>query len=423
MAWSLKKRTVEYVIYLLFWGVLLLSPLLGAFIKYAFQGDDAFLPTTDELLSFWKFLLPAIILFFINNNILMPFLLDKKRGRHLVLYLLCIVVVSAIVFISFPIKKPHRVKPQWNDVHGTELSMPEPPAFDGNMPPPPFVEPAMDEDGVLPPPLFEPSVMGEEGALPPPPFTGARNVWMFFSHPRSVRVLLTLFVLVFNVCVRLFFFTIRRDESIKEMEKEKLRSELEFLKYQINPHFFMNSLNNIHALIDIDKEKAQSSVVELSKMMRYVLYDKSSMFVPLEKEAQFLGSYLDLMRLRYTDKLEITAAFSTEPKGVYVPSLLFMQFLENAFKHGVTYKKKSLIEVSLVADEAAGNVLFTCRNTLPEVPNSTALHASGGIGVENARKRLELLYGDKAQLHISNTGEWYNVELKIPIQYDQVYNS
>ena len=91
MAWSYKKRTVEYIIYLLFWGVLLLSPLLGAFIKYAFQGDDAFLPTTDELLSFWKFLLPAIILFFINNNILMPFLLDKKRGRHLVLYLLCIV--------------------------------------------------------------------------------------------------------------------------------------------------------------------------------------------------------------------------------------------------------------------------------------------------------------------------------------------
>ena len=70
MAWSLRKRTVEYVIYILFWGVLLLSPLLGAFMKYAIQGDDAFLPTTEELLSFWKFLLPAIILFFINNNIL-----------------------------------------------------------------------------------------------------------------------------------------------------------------------------------------------------------------------------------------------------------------------------------------------------------------------------------------------------------------
>ena len=423
MAWSLKKRTVEYVIYLLFWSVLLLSPLLGAFIKYAFQGDNAFLPTTDELLSFWKFLLPAIILFFINNNILMPFLLDKKRGRHHVLYLLCIVVVGAIVFISFPLKNPHGVKPQWRAGNGIEQPVPEPPAFDGsNMPLPPFGEPVVGEDGTLQPPPFEPPTMGEDGELPPRP-VGERKVWMFFSHPRSVRMLLTVFVLIFNICVRLFFFTIRRDESIKEIEKEKLRSDLEILKFQINPHFFMNSLNNIHALIDIDKEKAQNTVVELSKMMRYVLYDKSSMFVPLEKEAQFLGSYIDIMRLRYTDKLEIMTDFSNEPQGVYVPSLLFMQFVENAFKHGVTYKKKSLIEVSLKADEAAGSVVFICRNTLPDVPNATGLHASGGIGVENARKRLELLYGDKAQLHISNTGEWYNVELKIPIQYDQVYNS
>lgn len=393
MAWSLRKRTVEYVIYILFWGVLLLSPLLGAFIKYAFYGDNAFLPTTGELLAFWGFLLPAIILFFINNNILMPFLLNKERGRHLVLYLLCIVVVSAIVFVAFPVDKPVFSEPQ-----------------------------GVPADGMLPPLFDVPPIAPDMEPLPPTPFDGERRVWMFFTHPRNIRVLLTLFVLVFNICVRLFFFTIRRDESIKELEKEKLRSELEYLKYQINPHFFMNSLNNIHALIDIDKVKAQKTVVELSNMMRYVLYDKSSTFVPMEKEVKFLGSYIDLMRLRYTDKLEIKTDFSTEPQGIYVPSLLFMQFLENAFKHGVTYKKKSLIEVSLKADETVGNVIFTCRNTLPESPNTTVVRTGSGIGVENARKRLELLYSGKAQLYISNTGEWYNVELKIPIQYDQVYN-
>lgn len=375
MAWSLRKRTVEYVIYILFWGVLLLSPLLGAFMKYAIQGDDAFLPTTAELLSFWKFLLPAIILFFINNNILMPFLLNKERGRHLVLYLLCAIVVSVIVFVAFPVDNPSL--PVASNIEQLPQSLPK----------------------------------------------GEQKVWMFFSDSRNVRILLSLFALVFNICVRLFFFTIRRDESIKELEKEKLRSELEYLKYQINPHFFMNSLNNIHALIDIDKVKAQKTVVELSNMMRYVLYDKSSTFVPMEKEVKFLGSYIDLMRLRYTDKLEIKTDFSTEPQGIYVPSLLFMQFLENAFKHGVTYKKKSLIEVSLKADEAVGNVIFTCRNTLPESPNTTVVRTGSGIGVENARKRLELLYSGKAQLLISNNGEWYNVELKIPIQYDQVYNS
>ena len=388
MAWSYKKRSVEYIIYLLFWSVLLLSPLFGAFIKSAFYKDDTFMPTVDELVAFWMFLLPAIILFFINNNILMPFLLYKKKGRHFVLYLLCVVVASAIVFMAFPVDNPGFLH-----IQGIPL----------------------DDLPLLP--------VDDVEQLSPPPSFGEQGVWMFFSHPKNVRILLTLFILVFNVCVRLFFFTIRRDESIKELEKEKLRSELEYLKYQVNPHFFMNSLNNIHALIDINKNKAQAAVQELSGMMRYLLYDKASMFVPLEKEISFLKNYIELMRLRYTDKLELSTDFSTEPQGVFVPSLLFTQFVENAFKHGVTYKKKSLIYVSLDLDEAGEYVLFVCRNTLPDAAKATTLPSQGGIGIENARKRLELLYGGKASMRIDNDGEWYNVELKIPTQYDKVYNS
>ena len=388
MAWSIKKRTVEYVIYLLFWSVLLLSPLLGAFMRYAFRGDDTFMPTVDELVAFWMFLLPAIILFFINNNILMPFLLYKKKGRHFVLYLLCVVVASAIVFMAFPVDNPGFLH-----IQGIPL----------------------DDLPLLP--------VDDVEQLSPPPSFGEQGVWMFFSHPKNVRILLTLFILVFNVCVRLFFFTIRRDESIKELEKEKLRSELEYLKYQVNPHFFMNSLNNIHALIDINKNKAQAAVQELSGMMRYLLYDKASMFVPLEKEISFLKNYIELMRLRYTDKLELCTDFTTEPQGVFVPSLLFTQFVENAFKHGVTYTKKSMINMSLKVDEAAGCVLFACRNTVPDTVKASSLPSEGGIGIENTKKRLELLYDGKAELSISNADGWYNVELKIPIQYDKVYNN
>lgn len=391
MAWSYKKRTVEYIIYLLFWSVLLLSPLFGAFIKSAFYQDDTFLPTVGELVAFWGFLLPAIILFFINNNILMPFLLYKKRGRHFVLYLLCVVVVSTIVFISFPVDNPGFIVP--NEVPGV---LPPPPPFDT-------------------PPIVEIEQLT-------PTFLGERDVWMFFTHPKNVRILLTLFVLIFNICVRLFFFTIRRDESIKELEKEKLRSELEYLKFQINPHFFMNSLNNIHALIDIDKEKAQTAVLELSGLMRYVLYEKSSMFVSLDKEIRFLKDFIELMRLRYTDKLEVNTHFASDSQGVYVPSLLFMQFVENAFKHGVTYANKSSINILLDIDDAGENVLFSCRNTIPDVAAGSALPASGGIGIENTKKRLELLFADRANIRIFKADGWYNVELKIPIQYDKVYN-
>ena len=362
MAWNIKKITVEYLIYLLFWSILLLSPVLGSIIK-----DVSFFPTFEEMLSFWKFLLPALFLFFLNNNIFMPFLLYKKRGRLFVLYLLCIIVACTIVYISFPLEEP----------------------------------PGIDNVKI---PV-------------------KREVWGFFVNPRNVQILIAVFVLVFNICIRLFFFTVRRDEHLKELEKEHLRSSLEYLRYQINPHFFMNTLNNIHALIDIDKDKARIAVQEFSTMMRYVLYDTSASSVPLEKEVLFMNGYIDLMRLRYTDKIEIRTSFENDTRGIFVPPMLFMQFVENAFKHGVTYKKKTVIDVALRIDDACEMILFTCRNTVLDNPARQLHPVQGGIGVENARKRLELLFGEMAAMRIYNDGDWYNVEIRIPIRYDKMYNS
>ena len=392
MSWNVKKRTVEYVIYLLFWSVLLLSPLFGAFLKGA-----SFWPTKEEMFSFWEFLLPALILFFLNNNVLMPFLLYKKRGRLFVLYLLCIIVACSIIFVSFPVGEPPRPRPE-RQPHAHQHAV---------------------GTGIATSFVWE--AAGDEA--PPRRLPRRPGVWMFFVDPRNVQVLITVFALVFNICVRLFFFTIRRDERFKELEMENLRSNLEYLRYQINPHFFMNTLNNIHALIDIDKEKAQKTVQGFSRMMRYVLYDTSAVSVPLEKEMAFLDGYIGLMRLRYTYKLEVRTSFVNDVQGIHVPPMLFIQFVENAFKHGVTYKKKSIIDVALCVDEASDKVVFTCRNTMPETPAVPLAPEQVGIGVENARKRLELLYGEEATLHIGNDGEWYNVELKLPIQYDKVLDN
>lgn len=392
MSWNVKKRTVEYVIYLLFWSVLLLSPLFGAFLKGA-----SFWPTKEEMFSFWEFLLPALILFFLNNNVLMPFLLYKKRGRLFVLYLLCIIVACSIIFVSFPVGEPPRPRPELQS-HAHQHAV---------------------GTGIATSFVWE--AAGDEA--PPRRVPRRPGVWMFFVDPRNVQVLITVFALVFNICVRLFFFTIRRDEHFKELEMENLRSNLEYLRYQINPHFFMNTLNNIHALIDIDKEKAQKTVQGFSRMMRYVLYDTSAVSVPLEKEMAFLDGYIGLMRLRYTDKLEVRTSFANDVQGIHVPPMLFIQFVENAFKHGVTYKKKSIIDVALCVDEASDKVIFTCRNTMPETPAVPLAPEQVGIGVENARKRLELLYGEEATLHIGNDGEWYNVVIKIPVCYDKVLDN
>lgn len=367
-----------------------MSPILGSIIK-----DVSFFPTYEEMLSFWGFLLPALILFILNNAILMPFLLYRKKGRLFVLYLVCIVVACTIVYISFPLKDPPGIH------EAQQSAVRQVPAPDT----------LLLDDG-------EEAVQTDVSSK-----MVKREVWGFFVNPRNVQILIAVFVLVFNICVRLFFFSMLRDEHVKELEKEHLRSNLEYLRYQINPHFFMNTLNNIHALIDIDREKAQKAVREFSKMMRYVLYDASAASVPLEKEISFLKGYIDLMRLRYTDKIEIKTSLVSDAQGVYVPAMLFMQFVENAFKHGVTYKKRSLIDISLQFDDKGDFLLFTCRNTLPEKQHSPLPAEQGGVGVENARKRLELLFGDKASLRISNDGEWYNVELKMPIQYDKVYNN
>ena len=398
MARCIGKRYTEYFIYLIFWGVLLLSPFFGALLK-----DITFWPTKEEMLSFWEFLLPALILFFLNNNILMPFLLYKKRGRLFVLYLLCVIVACSIIFISFPVEKPP--KPQFG------LGVGIPPVM--------TVDSPVGEVGDIVPFPWEMPISDDA----PKFFHGHPGVWMFFVDPRNVQVLITLFVLVFNICIRLFFFTIRRDEHFKELEKEKLRSNLEYLRYQINPHFFMNTLNNIHALIDVDKEKAQKTVYEFSRMMRYVLYDTSATSVPLEKEISFLSGYIDLMRLRYTDKLEVVASFEPDAGGVFVPPMLFMQFVENAFKHGVTYKKKSFIDVALRLDEVDNAVVFTCSNTVPDEPASPFMQEHGGVGIENARKRLHLLYGDSAKLIITCRENRYNVVLKIPMNYDKVLDN
>ncbi len=185
----------------------------------------------------------------------------------------------------------------------------------------------------------------------------------------------------------------------------------------------MNSLNNIHALVDIDKEKAQKAIVELSKMMRHLLYGASELFVPLEKELTFLNSYIDLMRLRYTGKVKLNISFPKETNGVNIPPLLLLQFVENAFKHGVTYKQDTIIDVSLDIEREKATMLFACSNTYVKGAQSSVVCEKGGIGVENARKRLELIFGEKASMNVLDNGEVYKVVLKIPYNNDKVYNS
>ena len=199
------------------------------------------------------------------------------------------------------------------------------------------------------------------------------------------------------------------EEALKELEHQHLQSELQYLKYQINPHFFMNTLNNIHALVDMDAGKAKRTIVELSKLMRYVLYEASNRTILLSREIQFLDNYIALMKLRYTGRVRIECCMPDEVPEVQIPPLLFISFVENAFKHGVSYQEESFIRVFMSVED--GRLAFRCSNS----NHGRSVEQHHGIGLENIRKRLRLLFGQDYTLSINERDDSFNVLLIIPL--------
>ena len=192
-------------------------------------------------------------------------------------------------------------------------------------------------------------------------------------------------------------------------EKQTIEAELQYLKYQINPHFFMNTLNNIHALVDVDAEKAKDTILTLSQLMRYLLYETNQTFVPLSDEIDFIEHYVSLMKLRYTKGVDVQCHMPENVPNLMVPPLIFVVFVENAFKHGVTYQKPSFIHISIVIN--SNIITFSCINSIAEKrPMNDAHH---GVGLENARKRLNLILPAKHNLTITQNGEHYDAVLSM----------
>lgn len=178
---------------------------------------------------------------------------------------------------------------------------------------------------------------------------------------QAIHIAIAVLLVGFNLSIRLFLKSLRDDEMLKDLERQRLESELQYLKYQLNPHFFMNTLNNIYALVDLNTEQAKKTIIELSKLMRYVLYEANKNQISLEHEIQFLENYIALMKLRYIDNLNIRTEFPVVVPCVQIPPLLFISLLENDFKHGVSYQEPSFIEVRIeLADEG---VIFNCKNS------------------------------------------------------------
>jgi LytS/YehU family sensor histidine kinase len=171
----------------------------------------------------------------------------------------------------------------------------------------------------------------------------------------------------------------------------------------------MNTLNNIHALVDIDPEQAKETIVELSKIMRFVLYEGSKQKVSLRREMIFLDNYIQLMRLRVAEQVDISVDIRQVIPDKDIPPLMMITFVENAFKHCVSYQQHSFIDISIqIADD---QLHFHCRNS--KVPQGEDRH--GGVGLQNVKKRLQLIYGSTYTLDIKDESETYTVDLTLPL--------
>lgn len=217
-----------------------------------------------------------------------------------------------------------------------------------------------------------------------------------------------------SVAIRLSIKWNETELARREAVKSMTEAELKNLRNQLNPHFLLNTLNNIYALVAIDTDKAQQAIQELSRLLRYVLYDNQSMYVPLKKETDFIRNYIALMRIRVSEDVNIETNFKIKDNSqTPVAPLIFISLIENAFKHGISPTEQSFIKITIEENEE----YITCTIQNSNHPKSTTDKSGSGIGLEQVSKRLELLYPDKHEWKcwLSDNDKVYNSCIKLKI--------
>ena len=382
MYWMKIQSRQENVIYLALWGMLFAAPML---IMYLRTVSHTYLSYNwPEIFFVWK-LFAVYLAFFLVHNFLLAPLLIYRRKRMLYISMIAAILTLFVAYQcsqrpKFMERRPFPMERKMDNKHDQRERGPRP--------------------HMMRPHRDRPPHELHRGEHRPPAIIGVHNI---------VAVVSIILMFGMNIGIKLFFKNRTDQKKLDALQKKNLEQQLEYLKYQINPHFFMNTLNNIHALVDIDPEKAKDTILELSKMMRFILYEGDKSGVPLAREFDFIRHYVALMQLRYTNKVEILVELPNGAPDKTVPPLMLISFIENAFKHGISYQHKSFVHIKVALD---GDMLhFTCSNSKAETPNQE----KGGVGLANVKQRLRLLYDSNFELRIQDKPDTYIVELTIPL--------
>lgn len=235
----------------------------------------------------------------------------------------------------------------------------------------------------------------------------------WFYGPGIIQVLIGLYYVTFLFAgLKLYRVWKTNREEQQELEKQHLKSELALLRAQVNPHFLFNTLNNIDTLVFEDQHKASESIVKLSSIMRYMLYDANAEQVPLQKEIACLQNFIDLHRLRMKDPDFVEFEVVGNPKGHLIPAMLFLPFVENTFKHGSLQGSAPGISIQLHIHDASYFLKVSNRLRKTSVP----YEVPSGVGLHNVRRRLDLIYGTTYQLEVTEADGNYQVRLTLPLQ-------
>ncbi|HLK31007.1 MAG TPA: histidine kinase [Puia sp.] len=351
------------------WLIFLSLPLL--FISN--QPEGASIISVLFSLNYFIFFITYIAAFYFNALFLVPqFYLKKKFGIYLA------VIFLMIIIISF-------VKP-----------------FDGLL------------SGNPPPRMPQRMENTENFREPPKPDDFHRPPDMAQNHPPrridAISIFLLVMVIGVSTAISITQTWHQTEQRASRAEADKANAELSFLKAQINPHFLFNTLNNIYSLAVTKNENTADCIMKLSNIMRYVTDEATEDYVLLQDEIDCITDYIGLQKIRLGDKANINLEIKGNVEQKKITPLILMSFIENVFKYGVSKHEPSGIDIKLFAE--AKTITFFCRN---RIFNSSIHEERKGVGIENAKKRLEYLYHDRHFLNISNENSFYTVQLTLQV--------
>ncbi|HMM17780.1 MAG: sensor histidine kinase [Petrimonas sp.] len=341
------------LVHVLLWSMIVVAPYFFIDRERLFRWD-LFIRSTPDTLG-------LLLVFYINYFLLIKQFLFKGRTKEFIFYNL-LLIVAAAVLMHF----------------GNDLLR-----------------------------LISPEHMPRRGGRKFRP-----SPWLFVI--RNLTTLVTMMGL--SVALKMTFRWFEVESERKELEKAKSEAELQNMKNQISPHFLLNTLNNIYALVVFNPSKAQQAVLDLSKLLRHILYDNDKPLVPLHQEVDFIKNYIDLMRIRLSENVKLNTQLSIKTNSdTPIAPLIFISLIENAFKHGISGDKPSFIDISL-SETPDGKIEFVSRNSF--YPKSEADKSGSGIGLGLVKKRLEMAYPGRYQWDFKVTGDTYSTILIINTKED-----